>query len=211
MRQMAGWLLAAVACIVLGMSLRQVADWEMRAVDADRELATLQYANAAEDFAALADDAAGRPAQWAWADRLAHAQNGKATADYWQATADATPALADRVLRAALLAPDRTAALAGLDNAVRLYAAILKKADREDVAYNYEFAARARATLTLAKNARTAFSLPAPPDTSVHGRAGSPPPTLDMKVFKMFVPMRPDERKTQQPDAGKGQKKERKG
>ena len=48
-----------------------------------------------------------------------------------------------------------------------------------------------------------------PPHT-LHGRPGEVPPGADMNEFKVIVPQRSDERR-EQPEAGKGGTKARKG
>jgi len=94
------------------------------------------------------------------------------------------------------------------------YADVLRRAEWQfDAAYNYEFVARRRDVLIRARAARNAekreVTPPRFPDT-IHGRAGSVPPGTDMSEFKIIVPQRSDERR-EQPEAGKGGAKARKG
>ena len=101
-----------------------------------------------------------------------------------------------------------------LEVALAQYADVLKRGSWQyDAAYNYEFVTRRRDALIKARSARAAErrDLPKPPPgTTLHGLAGSVPPGTDMSDFKIVVPQRSDERR-EQPEAGKGGPKQRKG
>lgn len=119
---------------------------------------------------------------------------------------------------------DRAATLRKLDSVVKGYADVLRNnPGNVDAAYNYEYAVRLRDTLAkakptpAAKNAKAqpkaaaaevAGDLPAGP--TLHGRPGGPPPATDMAQFKIVIPKRGEERK-ENPEAGKGGVKVRKG
>jgi hypothetical protein len=51
---------------------------------------------------------------------------------------------------------------------------------------------------------------PQPAEQTLHGRQGATPEQSDMREFKIIIPQRTDER-AQQPDAGTGGRKPRKG
>lgn len=105
-------------------------------------------------------------------------------------------------------------AVAAVEAVVGQYADVLRRGTWQfDAAYNYEFATRRRDALIKARSARPAErrELPKPPaTTTLHGQAGSVPPGTDMSDFKIVVPQRSDERR-EQPEAGKGGPKQRKG
>ncbi|HZT76886.1 MAG TPA: hypothetical protein VFA27_09525 [Vicinamibacterales bacterium] len=119
---------------------------------------------------------------------------------------------------------DRAATLRKLDTVVKNYGDVLRNSPGHvDAAYNYEYAIRVRDMLAkakptpAAKNAKAqpkpaaaevAGDLPAGP--TLHGRPGGPPPATDMAQFKIVIPKRGEERK-ENPEAGKGGVKVRKG
>jgi hypothetical protein len=96
------------------------------------------------------------------------------------------------------------------------YADLLRRGTwRLDWAYNYEFVARRRDALLRAARSRRADSKSADdassgPPRTIHGMRGAVPPGVDMSEFKIVVPQRSDERR-QQPEAGKGGPKPRRG
>ena len=85
-----------------------------------------------------------------------------------------------------------------------------------DAAYNYEFLARRRDALDPCPKGQKPgqrgrqAAAPALPPHTLHGRPGDVPPGADMNEFKVIVPQRSDERR-EQPEAGKGGPKARKG
>jgi hypothetical protein len=97
----------------------------------------------------------------------------------------------------------------------RLYLDVLDAdAGLVDAAYNYELMIRRR---DAAAKDRSARRRPRPADggetpslPTVHGEAGAVPANADTGDFKVIVPQQPDERR-QQPDAGAGGGKVRKG
>jgi hypothetical protein len=102
-----------------------------------------------------------------------------------------------------------------LDRIARLYLDVLEQdPNRIDAAYNYEFVLRRKNGLLRDRAARRrsgAAPGAAPQDgTALHGTPGATPPRADVDDFKIIVPQRPDERR-QQPDAGAGAGKVRKG
>ena len=120
---------------------------------------------------------------------------------------------------------DRITALRRLDAVVKSYGDVLRNSPGHvDAAYNYEFAirvrenlAKARPTAPAAKNAKAAPPKPTadvagdiPSGPTLHGHPGGPPPATDMAQFKIVIPKRGEERKDN-PEAGKGGVKVRKG
>jgi len=160
------------------------------------------------------------------------------TAKYWQAdfagvtpqhdaagaVSDTDPAVlliaANAAFRASQTAADRADTLRRLDSAIKNYGDALKTAGQQiDAAYNYEYAVRVRDTFGKARPAavRNAAKkvavteesdLPAGP--TLHGRPGAPPSKSEMSQFKIVIPKRGEERKDN-PEAGKGGQKIRKG
>jgi hypothetical protein len=109
---------------------------------------------------------------------------------------------------------DGAGTVARLEGLLTQYADALRRAPwRFDAAFNYEFVARQRDALVRARG-KTATGgkeadRSAPPHT-IHGGAGAVPPGVDMSEFKVVVPKRSDERR-EQPEAGKGGPRARKG
>jgi hypothetical protein len=131
---------------------------------------------------------------------------------------------ANAEFRASQHATDRADALRRLDKAVKTYSDVLKTTASPDAAYNFEFAVRARDTLArsrqplptksglarLAQRAAADASSDLPTGPTLHGYPGAPPKGTDMSQFKIVIPKRGEERKDN-PDAGKGGAKIRKG
>jgi hypothetical protein len=131
---------------------------------------------------------------------------------------------ANAEFRASQHAADRADALRRLDQAVKTYGDVLKNTPSPDASYNFEYAVRVRDALARARQPRptksdaarmaervaadTSGDLPAGP--TLHGYPGAPPKGTDMSQFKIVIPKRGEERK-ENPDAGKGGTKIRKG
>jgi hypothetical protein len=174
-------------------------------------------------------------------EAIADVRDTRATASYWrggyadiQPQKDANGAVTETDAQILLLSAnaafrgaqgdDRVTALRRLDTVVKNYADVLRNnPGNMDAAYNYEYAIRVRETLAkarapaaAAKNAKAppkavsdlAGDLPAGP--TLHGHPGGPPPATDMAQFKIVIPKRGEERKDN-PEAGKGGVKVRKG
>ena len=128
---------------------------------------------------------------------------------------------ANGAFRASQGSTDRTDTLRRLDGAVKSYAEALKANSQQvDAAYNFEYAVRVRDAIgrskagaaaknaALKKAANEPSDLPAGP--TLHGRPGAPPSKTEMSQFKIVIPKRGEERKDN-PEAGKGGTKIRKG
>ena len=130
---------------------------------------------------------------------------------------------ANAEFRASQHANDRGEALRRLDRVVKTYGDVLRTQSTPDVAYNYEYVVRLRENLARARQApfrpdpahmaqrngeNGGSDLPAGP--TLHGYPGGPPKGTDMSQFKIVIPKRGEERKDN-PEAGKGGAKIRKG
>lgn len=213
------WFAQAVIALLLlaaGAILWRSSEMERRLAVAERDLAMLRYADAAEAAAqpggrlAALMPGAGRSA--------ADAKTLATTAGYWQGKYDAVAENAEAKLLAANAAY-RTMRKAGgswqavvgrMDSLVKQYAEILREdPSNTEASFNYEYIVRLRQVIAARKQPV------APVDSTesgltIHGFAGAPPEESDMKKFKMIVPMRPDER-LEAEKAGKGTTKVRKG
>lgn len=192
MRSIGGQILAALLLIVAGVLLWSAGSRYQRQAQAERSLATLQYARAANEH-----DQVRAPAAY-WLGEYEDAQRG---ADRFLA--------ANATYRAAVQqGGDWKSVVGRLDSAVAQYAEVLRNTPgHPDAAYNYEFAIRYRAAIAgRQQNVAAEGGV----ETSVHGVAGAPPDTSDMKKFKVIIPMRPEERREAE-EAGKAGRRIRKG
>lgn len=105
-----------------------------------------------------------------------------------------------------------------LGSVMGIYAEVMKRDPRNiDAPYNYEFVARVRDSLSHVSASKSGekgqtknTATSTPPKQTIHGNQGAPPDGTDMSPFKLLVPKQGDERK-EDPEAGKGEKKVRKG
>ena len=238
MRSVVAPLLSAVILALSGAAFWMTGHADRRVADVHLQLATLQYgsASAAGDEVAQSMDLERR-VPVVGPQAATDIRDVTATAKYWQSDfagiapqKDATgtvtetdPSIlqlsANAAFRASQTATDRGDVARRLDVAIKNYADVLKaNAMQADAAYNYEYAVRVRDALARARPAapktapRTAANadsdLPAGP--TLHGRPGAPPQKSDMSQFKIVIPKRGEERKDN-PEAGKGGTKVRKG
>ena len=239
MKSVVAPLLLAIVFVLAGAAFWVTGRADERVSTVHQQLATLQY-NAASSTGADVEQSMDleRKVPVLGPQAAADVHDATATARYWQGDLegvapqhDATgtvnetdPAIlllaANAAFRASQMATDRTDTLRRLDGAIKSYADALKSANHpDDTAYNYEFAVRTRdsfgkARAAAAKNAakkpveQVASDLPAGP--TLHGRPGGPPPKTEMSQFKIVIPKRGEERKDN-PEAGKGGQKVRKG
>jgi len=130
---------------------------------------------------------------------------------------------ANAEFRASQHATDRAETLRRLDRVVKTYGDVLRTQPSPDVSYNYEYTVRLRENLSRGRQtplkssdtrvaqktgAEAASDLPIGP--TLHGYPGGPPKGTDMSQFKIVIPKRGEERKDN-PEAGKGGAKVRKG
>lgn len=193
MRSLASQIVTAVLLIIAGGVLWSAGSRYQKEAQAERSLATLQYARAAEEHDRVRTSAAY------WLGEYEEAQRG------------GDPFLAaNAAYRAAVRqGGDWRAVVGRLDGAIAQYAEALRaNARHPDAAYNYEFAIRYRAA--IAARQQNVAAEAGGPDLTVHGLAGAPPDTRDMKKFKVIIPMRPEERREAE-EAGKSGRRIRKG
>jgi hypothetical protein len=232
--------LVAVLLAVAGAAFWMAGRADQRVADLHQQLATLQYASAAESGATLEGSLDfERRLPVVGAQSAADVHDATTTARYWQSDytgvqpqhdasgtvteTDPTVLLlsANAAFRASQAAADRADTLRRLDAAVKSYADALRTtaAQHLDTAYNYEYAVRVRDALGKARPgapAKTAAkqaqaeATDLPAGPTLHGRPGAPPTKAEMSQFKIVIPKRGDERKDN-PEAGKGGQKIRRG
>lgn len=240
MKAVLGRAVVALVFFALGGAFLTASQLERRAAVAHQTLATLRYAAPAVEYDDI-EQSVGYVSRVPWLTdaMLTDVRDHHATADYWQANyttlapeRDATGGLVEKNPHRLFLAAnatyreaqrasvDRAATMKQLDEVLKGYTDVLKTSPGHmDAAYNFEYVVRVRET--LAKSRGAAVKLPSaaegdeaagdlPSGSTLHGQPGAPPPGVSMSQFKMVVPMRPDERK-EQPEAGRGPAKVRKG
>jgi tetratricopeptide (TPR) repeat protein len=193
MRSPASQIVTALVLIVAGLLLWTAGSRYQRQAQAEKSLATLQYARAETEH-----DQVRAPAAY-WLGKYDDAQRA------------ADPFLAANAAYRAAVAQggDWRAVVGRLDGAIAQYAEALRtNPGYPDAAYNYEFAIRYRAALAARQQNVAADA--GGPDRTVHGLAGAPPDTSDLKKFKVIIPMRPEERREAE-EAGKSGRRIRKG
>jgi hypothetical protein len=228
------YLIFALLLLAAGASLFAVGQIERRVTNARKQLLTMKYDAPADEYERIERSTSyvrGLP----WIAGLgANVREQRATAQYWQADypslereatpgGEATAQNADLLLLAANAAYrsidfDDGQAVQHLEAVLGQYAEVLKRdPERFDAAYNYQFVARAHDALAStrggrpgAKAQKSIAAARQPSTQTIHGRRGAPPVGLRMNEFKVIVPQRSDERK-EQPEAGKGGAKIRKG
>ncbi len=230
----------AVILMVLGGALWSAGGVDAQLAEASRELASLRYGTIDDTHARVAvaiDDA--WPIPGITARQRADFDRQVVVARYWrgdyaalQPARDDTGALAEAdvetlfvkanaAYRRAMASESRVIALAGLDEAIRLYADVLGvRPGHADAAHNYEFAARLRVSLSgdrvadtrrVDEEAEVAAPSDLPDGPTLHGRPGAPPAGTDMRQFQMVIPMSPDERRAVPERSGEGERPRRKG
>lgn len=232
MRVLSRYLLVAAILAVAGLGVWRTGRLQQRSAEAHRHLLTLMFDAPLEEYEVL-----GRDLRYLrQAPILSGIDDGirqqRATSSYWRGrfdelvlkaspTGEVTerdPALlllaANAAYRSAAIDESSPAAVQRMEGLVSQYSDALRRGRWQfDAAYNYEFIAKRRDQLIRARGKGTqkrpdAAALGVP--QTIHGRAGSVPPGADMSEFKIVVPQRSDERR-EQPEAGKGGPKARKG
>ena len=231
----------AVLLTAAGIVLWTMGKAEQRLADAHREMAMLQYANASDvsDATVAARPMVQRVAGFGGDEQL-DARHLHATADYWQTRYAALEPKRDAggtitetdpdVLMLAANASFRVSQ-ADTDRAIAVRRLRQRREELRRGAQERGGAPRRRVQLTstdsrarrdgqgeagLGQSSRGAAAraageesdLPAGP--TLHGRPGGPPAKSDMAQFKIVIPKRGEERKDD-PQAGKGNVKVRKG
>lgn len=236
--------LAAVITFFAAGALWSAGEVETGLADAGRSMTALRHDEVVETHAALAESLGGWGLPVVAARQRADLERQVASARYWRGEygtltplRDDTGALvetdvdllflkANAAYRRADASESRAGLIAGLDEALRQYADVLRAApDHIDAAYNYEFVARRRAiesagnlNLPLRRDddghGHSHGEAPVgdlPGGLTIHGRPGGPPAGTDMRQFQMVIPMSPDERRAVPERSGEGERPKKKG
>jgi hypothetical protein len=232
--------LIAIVLAVAGGTFWIAGEADRRVAEVHVQLATLQYGAANRSSAEVEQSLelerrlpiVGREAT----DDL---HGAATTARYWQsdyagvepqhdasgAISDTDPTVllmaANAQFRASQAATERLDTLRRLDGAIKSYSDALRAPGQQvDAAFNYEYAVRVREAISKARpgaaaknaSARKAADDPSdlPAGPTLHGHPGAPPTKSEMSQFKIVIPKRGEERKDN-PEAGKGGQKIRKG
>ena len=230
MRSAIVYFAVALVLLAVGAGLWTTGRLEQRIVGARQQFLTLDYTAPLPEYDRIEQSVRFLKPVPLVAEQVARVRSFRAGSTYWQRDYahltlehDAGGALVEQdpaMLRLAANAAFRTARGAGSDSAspqrlnevLGIYAEVLRRDPQFDVAFNYEFVARTREALTHPTPAarQKSDSGAKRAEYTVHGRQGAPPEQSDMREFKVIVPQRSDER-SQQPEAGSGGKKQRKG
>jgi len=234
-------LVFAIVLAAAGFGFYLAGQTEKRLADVHSQLATLHYSDASSESEQVESDlGAARRVPEVGQAAAADLRDTRAVAAYWSGgysaiapqkdangvVTETDPQILFLVANAAFRSSqsdDRVATLRKLDTVVKSYADVLRNSPGHmDAAYNYEYAIRVRDALAKAKPAPAGKTAKAtlkavdealgdlPAGTTLHGKPGGPPPATDMAQFKIVIPKRGEERKDN-PEAGKGGLKVRKG
>jgi hypothetical protein len=219
---------------VVGAGLWTAGRFEQRIVRARQQLLTLDFRAPLPEYDRI-ETSIGFLDRVQWiADRVVHIRALRAASKYWQrdyprlvlerdaggAWLERDPAIMRLVANAAFRRARANMGDRGisqrLNDVLGVYAEILRRDPQFDVAFNYEFVVRTRDALTRQRSnaapsgrERTEGG-PDVTEHTIHGRQGAPQEQTDKREFKIIIPQGTDER-TQQPDAGTGARKPRKG
>jgi hypothetical protein len=228
MRNIAGYLAAAVVLVLLGIAGVATSRFQRHMADAQERAATLQYAEAQESL-----DAAERYLQYGrWlpgvvGDSLNEVRARQAALQYWQRQYDAVlPVQAEPVAavdesnvelqlvvaNAAFRVgqtkgKDRASTVQALDEAASGYLTVLKNnVWHEEAAHNYEYTVRLRDEVAKGRQP------PKQPEQGGDlGESGAPSPATSLKGFEIYIPLDSTEKTPAGGEAGKSAPKDRKG
>lgn len=237
--------LAAILAFFAGGALWSAGDVETGLADAEGLMTALRHDEVADTHATLAEALDGWGLPVVAARQRADLDRQIAAARYWRGEfgsltplRDDTGALiesdvdllfikANAAYRRADASESRAGLIAGLDEALRQYADVLRAAPGHvDAAYNYEFVARRRAIESAGNpdmplrrddddgHGHSHGAAPAgdlPGGLTIHGLPGGPPAGTDMRQFQMVIPMSPDERRAVPERSGEGERPKKKG
>ena len=233
MRRSAGPIVFALLLAVVGVVCLLAGLFERRMGVAQEDMAVLDFDDPQADYAALQEDL--EKLLWVPRSTLQEIQVRRAMLQYWQqnysdmAAPAAEPAQgaepvdpdlqllrANAIFRLAQRGPqDQATVLKNLDAAIRAYAETLRAGNElPDTAFNYELAVRIREELAGGKRKfMPAFEIiEDQADAQMHGDPGEPPKDMKVDQFQIRIPMDPkDFRKDQEPTAGTGQPRKRRG
>ena len=228
-------ILSVLVLLLVGGVLLAAGLFERRMAIAQEDIAVLDFADPAAEYAALERDVAKYP--WVSQRALREIGRRKAMLQYWQGdytdlievarassrTEDESAVdvemqvlAANALYRVAQRGPqDRATLLKNLDAAIRAYTESLRAgAERSDVAFNYELAVRMRQEVNGGK--RKGLSNVKTDDTktepNMHGDPGEPPKDLKVEQFQIRIPMDPREiKQSQEQAAGTGAARRKRG
>jgi hypothetical protein len=235
MKRSAGLIGAVVIFLIAGGILLFAGMFERRMAIAQEDMAVLDFADPAVEYAKLEEKISGVPFVSERAIKDIHRR--RATLQYWQgdyadlvevarqaATGDKADAIdpelrvlaANALYRVAQRGPqDRATLLKNLDAAVRAYNDALRSGvTRQDVAFNYELAVRMREEVGAGKrkalpNIKTDDT---ESDPNMHGDPGEPPKDMKVEQFQIRIPMDPKEiKQSQEQAAGTGAARRKRG
>jgi hypothetical protein len=239
MKSVVGPLVVAILLTLAGTAFWLAGQTETRLADAHKQLATLQYSEAAAAIDEVEQKIGlERRVPVIGPQAEMDVRDVRAASTYWRSDyaslapqrdaagslTETNPGLqfvsANAAFRASQAAADRLDAVRRLDTVVKTYADVLRNSSGQaDAAYNYELAVRARDAMARPRPGmplKTAAKAPVaeegdlPAGPTLHGKPGGPPPAVNMNQFKIVIPKRGEER-NDAPDAGKGGAKVRKG
>ena len=222
--------LLVLILLAAGLALFLTGRAEQRLIEGRRQLLLMKRLPAGGDAGAR-DLSRSDNTRLPWlSGGSAEAREQHAASDYWHrdyaavrperdasgTIVEQDPALlliaANAAYRAIRVDGSDPAAVERLADVLGQYADLLKRApDQFDAAYNYELVSRTRNRLGRSNPARGEKPTKTPPpELTIHGQPGAPAAEKDSSDFKIIIPKRGDERK-QQPEAGAGGVKIRKG
>lgn len=221
MKGTAGYLMAALALVLVGSGCLGLWWLEGRMAEAEHAFGALAFERSEQDINEIErylEYARGLPGiESAPLDEL---RARREASSYWRgdyvgivsADGDPTAAIdpdntalqlvaANALYRAAMsTAKDREALLEAIDRSLGAYRSVLRNsASSEDAAYNYEYLVRLRAQ--VARGGRRPAT-PAPAGSSPHGVRGGPPPERESEPFEILIPQDKDTPE-EDPDAGR--------
>jgi hypothetical protein len=234
MKRSAGLVVGALVTALAGGGLLAAGLFDRRIAIAQEDMAVLDFADPAAEYAALERDLGGY--RWVSGPALKEVRHRRAELQYWQrdyadliqaAESASQPDDEDsidpdiQVLAANAMfriaqrgSQDRATLLRNLDRAARAYGEALRLgADQSDVAFNYELVVRLRQEVAAGKRKMLTDQSGDPEtDPNMLGDPGLPPPEMEVQQFQIRVPMDPrDMRQSQEQSAGTGAQRRRRG
>ena len=235
MKRSAAIIAVILVLLLVGVAALMAGRFERRMAIAQEDMAVLDFADPAADYAALEEDAAGVPL--VSERRLREIRQRRALLQYWQRDyndlvevarsanqADDPDSIdpemrvlaANALYRVAQRGPqDRATLLKNLDAAVRAYNEALRAGvTRSDIAFNYELAVRMREEVGAGKRKALmqAKTDETQSDPNMHGDPGEPPKEMKVEQFQIRIPMDPKEiKQSQEQAAGTGAPRRKRG
>jgi hypothetical protein len=228
MKGFVGFLVGALALVLVGVVLLGVSRYEEHLADAQQLLATRELGRSREALAAAASYAGY--VRWLpgiGARAVQDVRAREASLQYWERKYDALVAtktdaiagedaentdlqlvIANAGFRAAQdRLTDRASAMIALEEAMNGYLAVLRNAAwSEDAAHNFEYVARLRQEMARGQRPQQRQES----QDSAQGQQGAPAADTKMEQFEIYIPLESEERPLPG-DAGKSTPNQRKG